>query len=112
MAEGNMIWRNTGPQTTGTTSHHVRQVPVLCTKCAEPGEVIPLPGLGVEAHNQDTLPPPGCLHHQTHLHLTTPHQWGVNRLPPIKEVLPLSDQRQGIYHQSLSWIPLSGKPDL
>ena len=55
---GDMIWRNTGPQTTGTTAHHMRQVPVPCAKCAEPGEVIPLPGLGVEALNQDALPPP------------------------------------------------------
>ena len=74
MEEGDMIQRNTSPQTTGTTAHHMRQVPVLCAKCAEPGEVIPLPGLGVEAHNQDALPPTRCLHHQAHLHLPTPHQ--------------------------------------
>ena len=57
-----MIQRNTGPQTTDTTTHHMRQVPVLCAKCPEPGEVIPLPGLGVEALNQDTpqvSSPPG-----------------------------------------------------
>ena len=58
MAEGDMIWRNTSPQTTGTTAYHVRQVPVLCIKCAEPGEIIHPPGLGVEAVNQDALPPP------------------------------------------------------
>ena len=57
-------------------------------------------------------PSPRCLHHQAHLHLPAPHQWGLDHLPPIKEVLPLSDRRQGICHQSLSWIPLSGKPDL
>ena len=55
-----MIQRNTSLQTTDTTTHHMRQVPVLCTQCTEPEEVIPLPGLGVEAPNQDTLPsPPG-----------------------------------------------------
>ena len=88
MAEVDMIRRNTSPQTTGTTAHHVRQVPVLCTKCAEPGEVIPPPGLGVEALNQDALPPPRCLHHLAHHHLPTPLRWGVACLPPIKDILP------------------------
>ena len=36
MAEGDMIQRNTGPQTTDTITHHMRQVQVLCTKCTEP----------------------------------------------------------------------------
>ena len=112
VAEGDMIQRNTSPQTTGTTAHHVRQVRVLCTKCAEPGEVIPPPDLGVEALNQDALPPPRCLHHLAHHHLPIPLWWGVAHLPPIKEVLPQSDKRQGIYHQSSLQIPLSGKPDL
>ena len=75
VAEGDMIQWNSGPPTTGTTTHNMRQVPILCTKCAEPGEVIPLPGLGVEAHDQDALPPPtSYLHHQAHLHLPAPHQ--------------------------------------
>ena len=89
MVEGDMIQRNTRPQTTDTTAHHVRQVPVLCAKCKEPGEVIPLPGLGVEALNQDTLPPPRCLHHLAHFHLPTPHQWGVTHPPPQSRRSPI-----------------------
>ena len=53
-------------------------------------------------------PSPRCLHPQAHHHLSTPLQWGIDCPPPIKEVLPWSDQRQGICHQSLLQIPLSG----
>ena len=40
----------------------MRQVPVLHIQCIDPGDDIPLPGLGVEALNKDTLPHPRCLH--------------------------------------------------
>ena len=74
MAEGDMIQRNTNLQKIDTTTHHVRQVPVPCARHSEPGEVIPLSGLGAEVLNLDTLPLPRCQHNQAHLHLPTLHQ--------------------------------------
>ena len=37
---------------------------------------------------------------------------GSHSPPSNQKSLPMSDQRQGIYHRSLSQIPLNGKPDL
>ena len=71
MIEGDM---NTNLQKIDTTTHHMRQVPILCARHTEPGEVIPLPGLGVEELNLDTLPLPRCQHYQAHLHLPTLYQ--------------------------------------
>ena len=88
---GDKTQKNTSPQTTDIIAHNLRQVPVLCAKYAGPGEVILLLGLGVEALNQDALPPPRCYHHLAHHYLPTPLWWGVTCLPPIKEVLPQSD---------------------
>ena len=85
VAEGDMIQQNTNLQKIDTTTYHMRQVPILCTRHTEPGEVISLPGLGAEAINLDTLPLPRCQHHQAHLHLPTLHQYGVACPPLIKE---------------------------
>ena len=112
MAEGDMIQRNTDPWTKDTIAYPVQQVSVPRTQRLDPGEGIPLPGLGVKDLNLEDLPLLRCQHHLVHLHLPILQQWLIACPPIINGALPLSDQRQGIYHQSLMQIPLSGKPDL
>ena len=81
MAEGDMIQRNIGSQTTDAITHPTQQVTVLHIQCIDPEEHIPLSGPGVEALNKDTLPLPRypCLEAQHPLHI--PIQWGRGQSP-------------------------------
>ena len=71
MAEGDMIQQSTNLQKIDTTTHYMRQVPILCVRHTEPGEVISLPGLGAEALNLDSLPLPRCQCVNTTRHTST-----------------------------------------
>ena len=64
------------PHTTSTLVPHTQHL--------DPGENIPLPGIGVEALNLEDLPLPRCQHHLAHLHLPTLHQWLITCPPIIK----------------------------
>ena len=87
MVEGGMIQRNADPQTTDTITHPMQQVPVLHIQCIDPGEDVPLPGLGVEALNLQDLPLLRCQHHLAHLHLPTLHQLLIT-CPPFNQKGP------------------------